>query len=89
LIVVGAGIVLLPNAPLWKILIFSQVGNGVWLPVVIIFILLLVNRRDLMGDYVNTLGFNIVAWTTAIAMIVLTLVLSYTAIFQGSALKGH
>jgi NRAMP (natural resistance-associated macrophage protein)-like metal ion transporter len=82
LIAVGAGIVLLPNAPLWKILIFSQVGNGIWLPVVVIFILLLVNRRDLMGEYVNTLTFNIVAWATAVAMIVLTLVLSYTAIFH-------
>jgi len=81
LIGVGAGIVLLPNAPLWKILIFSQVGNGIWLPVVVIFILLLVNRRDLMGEYVNTLAFNIIAWVTAIAMIILTLVLSYTAIF--------
>jgi Mn2+/Fe2+ NRAMP family transporter len=81
LIGVGAGIVLLPNAPLWKILIFSQVGNGIWLPVVVIFILLLVNRRDLMGEYVNTLTFNIIAWVTAIAMILLTLVLSYTAIF--------
>jgi Mn2+/Fe2+ NRAMP family transporter len=81
LIAVGAGIVLLPRAPLWKILIFSQVGNGIWLPVVVIFILLLVNRRDLMGEYVNTLTFNIVAWVTAIAMILLTLVLSYTAIF--------
>jgi Mn2+/Fe2+ NRAMP family transporter len=84
LIVVGAGVVLLPNAPLWKILIFSQVGNGIWLPVVVIFILLLVNRRDLMGDYVNTLTFNIVAWATAIAMIALTLVLTYTALFQQS-----
>jgi len=82
LIAVGAGIVLLPNAPLWKILIFSQVGNGIWLPVVVIFILLLVNRRDLMGEYVNTLAFNIVAWATAVAMIILTLVLSYTAIFH-------
>jgi Mn2+/Fe2+ NRAMP family transporter len=82
LIVVGAGVVLLPNAPLWKILIFSQVGNGIWLPVVVIFILLLVNRRDLMGEYVNTLTFNIVAWVTAIAMIALTLVLTYTSLFQ-------
>jgi len=85
LIVVGAGIVLLPNAPLWKILIFSQVGNGIWLPVVVIFILLLVNRRDLMGEYVNTTTFNVVAWVTAIAMIVLTLVLTYSAIFQGGS----
>jgi Mn2+/Fe2+ NRAMP family transporter len=66
---------------LWKILIFSQVGNGVWLPVVLIFILLLVNRRDLMGEYVNSLTFNIVAWITAVAMILLTFVVVYTSIF--------
>jgi NRAMP (natural resistance-associated macrophage protein)-like metal ion transporter len=82
LIAVGAGIILIPHAPLWKILIFSQVGNGIWLPVVVIFILLLVNRRDLMGEHVNTLTFNIVAWVTAVAMIVLTLVLVYTSLFQ-------
>jgi len=84
LIGVGAGIILIPRAPLWKILILSQVGNGIWLPVVIIFILLLVNRRDLMGEYVNTLTFNIIAWVTAIAMIVLTLVLVYTSLFVSS-----
>ena len=83
LIVIGAGVVLLPNAPLWKILIFSQVGNGIWLPVVVIFILLLVNRRDLMGEYVNTTTFNVVAWVTAIAMILLTVFLTYTAVFPG------
>jgi Mn2+/Fe2+ NRAMP family transporter len=88
LIVVGAGIVLLPHAPLWKILIFSQVGNGLWLPVVVIFILLLVNRRDLMGEYVNTTTFNVVAWVTAISVIVLTLVLVYTTLFQGAAPTG-
>jgi len=88
LIVIGAGIILLPNAPLWKILIFSQVGNGIWLPVVIIFILLLINRRDLMGEHVNSLGFNIVAWVTAIAMILLTLVLLYTSLFSGAASSG-
>lgn len=88
LIVVGAGVVLLPRAPLWKILIFSQVGNGIWLPVVVIFILLLVNRRDLMGQYVNTLGYNIVAWVTAIAMIVLTIFVSYAAFFQQAPSPG-
>jgi NRAMP (natural resistance-associated macrophage protein)-like metal ion transporter len=82
LIVVGAGIILIPHVPLWKIFIFSQVGNGIWLPIVIIFILLLVNRRDLMGEHVNSLTFNIVAWVTAIAMIILTLVLVYTSLFQ-------
>lgn len=82
LIVFGAGVVLLPNAPLWKILIFSQVGNGIWLPFVVIFILLLVNRKDLMGEYVNTLTFNIVAWITAMAMIVLTVFVAYSSLFQ-------
>lgn len=86
LIVVGGGIVMLPNAPLWKIFIFSQVGNGVWLPIVIIFILLLVNRKDLMGEHTNTLAFNIIAWATAIFMIALTFVLVFQGIQQ--ALHG-
>ena len=82
LILVGAGIILLPNAPLWKILIFSQVGNGVWLPIVVIFILLLINRKDLMGEHTNTLLFNVIAWITAVAMIVLTFVLVFQAVMQ-------
>jgi NRAMP (natural resistance-associated macrophage protein)-like metal ion transporter len=82
LIVVGAGIVLIPRAPLWKILLYSQVGNGIWLPIVLIFILLLINRRDLMGDHINSWGFNLIAWASSIIMIILTLILMYTAIFQ-------
>ena len=65
LIVVGAGMILMPNAPLLRILLLSQVANGVWLPVVLIFMILLINRPDLMGDRVNTPTFNIVAWLTA------------------------
>jgi NRAMP (natural resistance-associated macrophage protein)-like metal ion transporter len=82
LILVGGGIVLLPNAPLWKIFIFSQVGNGIWLPIVIIFILLLVNRKDLMGEHTNGFFFNLIAWVTAVAMIILTFVLVGQAIYQ-------
>ena len=82
LIVVGGGIVLIPNVPLWKIFIFSQVGNGVWLPIVVIFILLLVNRKDLMGEHTNTFAFNVVAWVTAVAMIILTVVLMWQGVAQ-------
>jgi Mn2+/Fe2+ NRAMP family transporter len=82
LILVGGGIVLIPNVPLWKIFIFSQVGNGVWLPVVVIFILLLINRKDLMGEYTNTFLFNVVAWIIAVFMIILTFVLVGQAIYQ-------
>jgi len=85
LIVVGAGIILIPKAPLLKILVLSQVANGVWLPIVLIFILLLINRRDLMGEYTNSWGFNVVAWAASIVMIILTLVLVYAAIFMPSA----
>ena len=88
MLVVGGAIILIPGAPLFKILVLSQVGNGVWLPVVLIFILLLVNRRDLMGDQVNSRTFNWVAWIITIAMIVLTLVLAYTSIFLPGSTPG-
>ncbi len=84
LIVAGAGIILLPRAPLLKILILSQVGNGIWLPIVLIFMLLLVNRRSLMGDHVNGRVLNVIAWSISIAMIVLTAVLAYVSIFKPS-----
>ena len=85
LIVAGAGIILIPKAPLLKILVLSQVANGIWLPIVLIFILLLINRRDLMGEHTNTLTFNIIAWASSVVMIILTLVLVYAAIFVPSA----
>jgi NRAMP (natural resistance-associated macrophage protein)-like metal ion transporter len=81
MIVVGAAVILIPNAPLEKILILSQVANGIWLPIVLVFMLLLANRRDLMGEFVNSHTFNVVAWVTTVAMIALTLILVYTAIF--------
>jgi Mn2+/Fe2+ NRAMP family transporter len=88
MIVVGAAVILIPRAPLQKILILSQVVNGIWLPVVLIFILLLVNRRDLMGDLVNRRTFNVIAWVTTAAMIVLTLVLIYVGIFHPGSVPG-
>jgi NRAMP (natural resistance-associated macrophage protein)-like metal ion transporter len=88
MIAVGAAVILLPGAPLQKILILSQVGNGIWLPVVLVFILLLVNRRDLMGDQVNSHTFNILAWVTAAAMIALTLVLVYVTLFHAGSVPG-
>ena len=73
LIVLGAGVLLLPRFPLIHVMVLSQVVNGVVLPFVLIFMLLLTNDRELMGDYVNGRRFNIVAWTTVIVMIVLTI----------------
>jgi Mn2+/Fe2+ NRAMP family transporter len=75
LIVAGAGVLLLPNFPLAHIMVLSQVVNGILLPFVLVFMLLLTNDRELMGDHVNSRGFNIVAWLTVGVMIVLTLLL--------------
>ncbi len=72
LIVAGAGVILTPNLPLVKITILSQVVNGVVLPFVLIFMLLLINKRELMGEYVNSRLFNVVAWATTVLMIGLT-----------------
>jgi Mn2+/Fe2+ NRAMP family transporter len=88
LIVVGAGIIMIPGAPLLKILLLSQVANGVWLPVALIFILLLVNRRDLMGKQTTSRAFNAVGWATVVVMIAVTLVLVYVSILNPGAVAG-
>src|SRR5262249_2285916 len=80
LIFIGAFMVLALGKFANTILLWSQVLNGFLLPAVLIFVLILVNRRDLMGDQVNTRGFNWVAWISTIAMIVLTVVVAYTSI---------
>jgi Mn2+/Fe2+ NRAMP family transporter len=88
LIVVGGGLILIPRAPLFKVLVLSQVANGVWLPVVLIFMLLLINRRELMGEFVNSRGFNFFAWATSVAMIALTLVVVYALLFRPGDVAG-
>ena len=65
---------------MFRILLLSQVANGVWLPIVLIFMIKLINRKDLMGDQVNNFTMNVVAWVTTVSMIVLTLVLIYFAV---------
>jgi len=77
LIVAGAGVILWPNLPLVKITILSQVVNGAVLPFVLVAMLLLINKRELMGRHVNSRFFNIVAWLTTIIMIVLTLMMLF------------
>ena len=82
LIIVGAGVILIPNMPLIKVMFWSQVVNGVMLPFVLIFMLMLINNKDLMGKHVNTRTFNIIAWGTVVIMIALTLLMVGTALFQ-------
>jgi len=78
LIVLGAGVLLFPRFPLIHVMVLSQVVNGVVLPFVLIFMLLLTNDRELMGDHVNSRAFNVIAWITVGAMILLTLAMLIT-----------
>jgi NRAMP (natural resistance-associated macrophage protein)-like metal ion transporter len=75
IIFLGAGIILYPNFPLIPIMYFSQVLNGMVLPFVLIFMLLLINDKKLMMEHTNGPIFNTIAWVTTIVMIVLTLLL--------------
>ncbi|HEY4259251.1 MAG TPA: Nramp family divalent metal transporter [Schlesneria sp.] len=80
LILFGAGFVLVPGLPLLKVILISQVANGVLLPFVLIFMLLLVNRPRLMGEYRNRPWANVIAGATSVIMIVLTAVLIWTSL---------
>jgi NRAMP (natural resistance-associated macrophage protein)-like metal ion transporter len=78
LIAAGAGVILFPNLPLVKISILSQVVNGIAVPPVLIFMLLLVNKKELMGSYVNSRLYNVIAWATTVIMTVLSLAYFWT-----------
>jgi NRAMP (natural resistance-associated macrophage protein)-like metal ion transporter len=78
LIVAGGAVLLIPRLPLVKIAVLSQVVNGVVLPFVLIFMLLLINKKELMGKYVNTRLFNAIAWLTTVVMIGLTIAWFWT-----------
>ncbi len=83
LIVIACAVVLLPRAPLLQILFLSQVANGILLPFILVFMLLLVNQKKLMGAYTNSRTFNIIAWTATIVMIALTLALVVSQFLPG------
>jgi len=78
IIVVGAAVLLVPRLPLVYVAYITQVANGVVLPFVLVFMLLLTNDRELMGEHANTRWFNIVAWATVVVMIVLTALAAIT-----------
>jgi Mn2+/Fe2+ NRAMP family transporter len=85
LLIAGGAItvLLLPDQFLIKFSVFSQVLNGALLPVVIILMLKLINRKDLMGEYKNSRLWNVIAWSTSVIVIGLTLVMLW------GMRKGH
>ncbi len=76
LIVVGAGIVLLPRFSMVQMILLSQVLNGMLLPIILIFMVLLINKKNLMKEWINPPFYNVVAWTTVVIVIGMTLALT-------------
>lgn len=81
LVAVGAFIAIVPNLPLIRVLLVTQVINGLLLPFVLFAVLRLVNNRELMGRHVNGPIYNIAAWLTAIVVTILSLLFIAISIF--------
>ena len=81
ILVIGAGIILLPHAPLIAISLWSQRINGILLPVVLICMMLIVNKRDVMGKHVNNLLQNAIGWTTIVLLVGLSVTMVVASLF--------
>ncbi len=79
IIVVASLVILIPGAPLIFLMVLSSVVNGLLLPFVLVYALLIVNNRKLMGEYTNSRTFNYISWATVITIIILTSILVVTA----------
>lgn len=86
IIALGAGMILVPDVPLLKIILLSQVLNGILLPVILIFMVLLINRSDLMGEFRNGPVGNAVTWTTVAVLVILAGSMVVTSFLPGAAL---
>lgn len=85
LIAVGALVVLYPKLSLIAVMLISQEVNGILLPIILIFMLMLVNNKRIMGQYVNSRFYNILAGFTILALIVLTVILLVVSLIPGAA----
>ncbi len=81
MIVLGAGLVMIPNAPLIPIMYFSQVLNGVVLPIILFFMIRLINDPSVMGEHVNSRFSNILTWVTAGVFSLLSITTAVTLIW--------
>lgn len=83
IILIAVVIILIPNAPLIAITIWTQVLNAVLLPIVLICMMVIINKTEIMGEYVNKQYQNAIGWTTSIVLIILSAVLLVTGVGAG------
>jgi Mn2+/Fe2+ NRAMP family transporter len=72
-LLIGAGIVLIPHVPLLQLILFAQVLQGILLPAELVLMLIVINRKSVMGEYTNSRLANTIAWTTAVVIGVLSI----------------
>jgi Mn2+/Fe2+ NRAMP family transporter len=77
---IGAGLALIPGLNLLKVMVLSQDLNCILLPVVLVFMLKIINRRPVMGEMTNGRVYNVVSWATVAAIIALSIILLVTSI---------
>ena len=82
ILILSAGIILIPNAPLILISLWSQVINGMLLPVVLVCMILIVNNKKIMGNYVNKPVNNVIGWSAVVILTGLSIVLILMPIFS-------
>jgi Mn2+/Fe2+ NRAMP family transporter len=80
IILIGAGIILIPGAPLIAITIWTQVLNAILLPVVLICMMIIVNNKEIMEEYTNNSVQNIIGWATTIVLILLSAFLLFSGL---------
>lgn len=80
LMLIGVAVVLFPKIPLIFVMLLAQDVNGILLPIILIFILLLVNNKRLMGAHVNSFAYNVIVWIATISIIILSVILLITSI---------
>jgi Mn2+/Fe2+ NRAMP family transporter len=72
IILIAVIIILLPNAPLIAITIWTQVLNAILLPIVLICMMIIVNKKEIMEQYTNNKFQNAIGWSTSIILILLS-----------------
>jgi len=88
IVIGGLAVIILSESKQVPIILLSQVVNGILLPFVLIFMLRLINRKDLMGDYRNNRAFNAIAWISCVVMIALTAIWVVSSFLPGTLPTG-
>ncbi|BBB90390.1 NRAMP family divalent metal transporter [Methylomusa anaerophila] len=85
----SAAMVLWPGLSLYHVMLATQVVNGILLPPILIFMVMIANNKDIMGEYSNSRLYNILTWTFTIVLIMLTVLLLTSTLFPGLIEKAQ